>query len=79
MLYCRQETTSLQFLNYINGICDAMNENGPHRLIGLVILEVGPFLKKCFKGPGWTLKFQKLKPDPVSLSLLAACRSDVEL
>lgn len=47
----------------------ALNENGPHKLIGMTLLEV------CFVGGNvsrdWAIEFQKSKPGPVLLSLPA--------
>jgi hypothetical protein len=62
-----------------------LNENGPHRLTGrninwrwALLKWVWPCWRKCVTGGG-TLRFQKLKSGPVSLSLPSACDSDIEL
>lgn len=49
-------------------VCDGLNGNGPHGLIGSGIIG-GEVMLEEMHDRGWALRFQKFKPVPVSLLL----------
>lgn len=68
-------------LIFQQGACNDLNKNGHHRPLqsntirryGIVGVSVAPWEEVCQWR--WDLRFQKLKPHPVSLSFSDACQS----
>lgn len=71
-------------LIFQQGACNDLNKNGHHRPLqsntirryGIVGVSVAPWEEVCQWR--WDLRFQKLKPHPVSLSFLMPANLDVE-
>lgn len=54
--------------------CGSLNEKGPHRFIGSGTSRRCGLVGRS-RLQGWALRFQVLKPGPVSLTVPAACQS----